>query len=163
MTSPLLASLGGRCPACREGKLYEHFLMLYELCPACGVRYERYVGTRTIATVLSFLVGAVAAFGFDRLVRGVGGPTWVLVPAAAVFGAVLYPIFRNLAVFLLWQNGLVTVDPPEREDARRPPPPLPEPYGPSMRAIVALPLLDDPTSMDEPLPSADDPTEDRHE
>ncbi|MFN7145571.1 MAG: hypothetical protein ACK4YP_17480 [Myxococcota bacterium] len=148
MSAPLLAALAGRCPACREGRLHAGFLLLHELCPACGVRFERYVSTRTIATVLAFGVAAALLFGADLVFRRVVVPPWMLMAGGAALGAVLYPFFRNLAVFLLWHNGLVTVDVPE---APLRPPPTPEPFAPVLGAFVAYPREDDPTAA-EPRP-----------
>lgn len=128
--------------------------MLHELCPSCGVRFERYVSTRTIATVLSFGVAAVLLFGADLLLRRVALQPWMLMAGGAALGAVLYPFFRNLAVFLLWHNGLVTVDVPEA----RPEPAAPALGAPVLGAFVAFPREDEPTNAD-PRPLADDPTD----
>ncbi len=160
MNSPLLAALAGKCPACRQGRLYEGFLLLHELCPRCGVRYERYVGTRTIATVLSFGVGAILVFGIDLILSGIGDDMRVLMGLGVALGAVLYPVFQRVALFLLWQNGLVTVDPAPEASAPAAVP-LPEPFAPVQRPILALPPEDDPTWGDDRAPAHDDPTDER--
>lgn len=156
--SALFAALRGRCPACREGALYERFLVLHELCPRCGVRYEREVSTRTIATILSFGVGAGLAFGVSGLVRRLGGAESALIPIGVALGAVIYPLFRSFAVFFLWQNGLVTVDgPPEP----RPPPRPPEPYVPPLAFTLSLPRDDDETAQERRPPTDEEHTDER--
>ena len=132
MIGSLLGTLFGRCPNCSKGALYASFLTLHETCPVCHVRYERWSGSWTIPVVMGYGSGALFAFGLgfyflktDQL----SGSENIIIPATIVFTAVFYPLCKNLSIFMLWNNGFITVDPPSLvQDGTPPPPPrVPDP------------------------------------
>jgi hypothetical protein len=48
----------------------------------------------------------------------------IIIPATLVFTVLFYPVCKNVSMFLLWNNGFITVDPPElvkdEEAAKKP-------------------------------------------
>lgn len=116
MISSFLSALFGKCPHCGKGGLYQAFLKFNELCPVCHVRFERWSGSWTIPTVMGYGSGALFAivFGFillkmDRL----EGSENILIPATIAFTALMYPLCKNVSMFMLYQNGFIFVDPPQ--------------------------------------------------
>lgn len=59
-TLPLSTFLS-RCPACGEGHIFAGWLQLQDLCPVCGVRFERWPGAWTGPVVMAYTSGALAA------------------------------------------------------------------------------------------------------
>jgi uncharacterized protein (DUF983 family) len=115
MISAFLSALSGRCPCCGRGKLYQSFLKLNVLCPVCHVRFERWSGSWTIPTVMGYGAGALFAialgiifFKMDRL----DGAENIIIPATLVFTFLIYPLCKNISIFMLFQNGFIFVDPP---------------------------------------------------
>lgn len=55
-----MALLRLRCPVCLQGKLFRSLFSMHELCPHCGVPYERepgyYLNSMFIAYTVGFLV-----------------------------------------------------------------------------------------------------------
>lgn len=116
MISSFLAALTGRCPACRRGKMYQSFMKLHELCPACEVRFERWAGSWTLPTVMGYGSGALfaIALGFVMLkLDRLEGAESIIIPATLVFTLLCYPVCKNISMFLLYNNGFIFVDPPE--------------------------------------------------
>ncbi len=70
--SKLQALLEGRCPRCREGKMFEHaayslkFTKMNETCPHCNLRYNKEPGFFDGAMYVSYAmsVGIVLVTGF---------------------------------------------------------------------------------------------------
>jgi uncharacterized protein (DUF983 family) len=122
MIGALLGTLMGRCPNCSKGALYRSFMTLHETCPVCHVRYERWSGSWTIPVVMGYGAGALfaIALGFYFLKTDqLAGSENIIIPATLVFTAAFYPLCKNLSIFMLWNNGFITVDPPAlvRDDA----------------------------------------------
>lgn len=125
MVENFLWALGGRCPNCGKGPLYERFLKARPTCPACHVRFERWAGSWTISAVMGYTSGALfaVALGFYYLKKGeLAGSESVIIPASIVFAALAYPVCKNIGFFLLWNNGFITVDPPSLVKDDPPPP-----------------------------------------
>lgn len=62
-----------RCPACGQGHLFRRWLTMVDLCPRCGLRFERieghWIGAIGINTIVSFgaflittVIGLVSTF-----------------------------------------------------------------------------------------------------
>lgn len=103
-----------RCPACGQGALYQGWFTLHELCPCCGVRYERWLGSWTMPTVLGYTTGALVAtavgVGLYRA-RGIqpGDELWISL--GAVLGALLpYRQLKAAWIWTLWATGWVFTD-----------------------------------------------------
>jgi uncharacterized protein (DUF983 family) len=156
MLEPLLAAISGRCPSCKKGGIYKSFLKAHELCPVCGVRFERWAGSWTIPVVMGYGSGAIFAviLGFvllkmDRL----EGAENIIIPATIAFTVFFYPLCKNISYGLLFQNGFIYPDPPQL--VKEPEAPRPEtqrnqvrrPTGP--QSFLAAPRLPDPDSSDE--------------
>jgi uncharacterized protein (DUF983 family) len=134
MIGSLLGTLFGRCPNCSRGPLYKSFITLHETCPVCHVRYERWSGSWTIPVVMGYGAGALFAVGLgfyflktDQL----SGSENIIIPATLAFTAAFYPLCKNLSIFMLWNNGFITVDPPtlvqDDSNAGASPPARPDP------------------------------------
>ncbi|MDP2308257.1 MAG: hypothetical protein Q8P18_19720 [Pseudomonadota bacterium] len=153
MISAFLSALFGRCPCCGRGSLYQSFLKFNETCAVCHVRFERWSGSWTIPTVMGYGSGAVFAivlgYVFHRMGRLEGSEN-IIIPATIGFTVLLYPVCKNLSMFMLFQNGFIFVDPPTlvREGASAgggEPRPMPSP--PSKAPEISEDRLVDP---DEP-------------
>jgi uncharacterized protein (DUF983 family) len=115
MIDAFFAALTGRCPNCRKGHLYQSFLKLHEKCPHCHVRFERWAGSWTIPTVMGYGSGAIFAIVLGVVLFKMGrlkGAENIIIPATLAFTAAFYPVCKNVSVFMLWNNGFITVDPP---------------------------------------------------
>jgi uncharacterized protein (DUF983 family) len=115
MIGPFLSALTGRCPNCGRGALYERLLKLHDTCPVCHVRFERWNGSWTIPVVMGYGSGALFAIalgGYFLSIDRLAGSENIIIPATVVFTALWYPICKNISMFMLWQNGFITVDPP---------------------------------------------------
>lgn len=113
--SALFAALSGRCPNCGVGKLYRSFMTVADTCEHCHVRYERWEGSWTIPTVMGYATGAVfAVVGggillYLDLLEAYARP---LIFATLFFTVLVYPVIKNFSLFMLWNNGFMTPDPP---------------------------------------------------
>lgn len=123
MLGALLAALTGRCPNCQKGKLYQSFMKLNDTCAVCHVRFERWNGSWTIAAVMGYGAGALFAIGLGAWFLhndALKGSEKIILPATIVFTACFYPLCKNLSMFMLWNNGFMTVDPPSLVPAAAP-------------------------------------------
>ncbi len=115
MIGALLAALIGRCPNCQRGHMYKSFMKLNDTCSVCQVRFERWNGSWTIAAVMGYSSGAIFAIGLGAWFLHhdmLKGSEKIIIPATVVFTALFYPVCKNISMFMLWNNGFVTVDPP---------------------------------------------------
>ncbi len=63
--SPYAAGLGGKCPRCGQGRLFEGFLKLGAACPVCGLDYAKADAGDGPMVFVIFIVGFLAvAFAF---------------------------------------------------------------------------------------------------
>lgn len=116
MIGALFSALTGRCPNCQNGKLYASFMTLNETCPVCHVRFERWSGSWTIPAVMGYGSGAIFAIGLGIYFLNTGqlrGSEKIIVPSTMLFTLCFYPLCKNLSIFMLWNNGFVTVDQPK--------------------------------------------------
>ena len=58
--SPYAAGLGGKCPRCGQGALFEGFLKLRPSCEACGLDYSKADSGDGPAVFVIFIVGFLA-------------------------------------------------------------------------------------------------------
>ncbi len=58
--SPYAAGMGGKCPRCGQGKLFEGFLALKPACEVCGLDYAKADSGDGPAVFVIFIVGFVA-------------------------------------------------------------------------------------------------------
>ncbi len=104
-----------RCPNCGEGPLYSGLNTVAETCSACHVRFERWAGNWTIPVVMGYGSSALVGFGLIAWFQWRGTllehDTFIMA-AAVVAGLIMYPLCKNLSLFMLWRNGFVFVDPP---------------------------------------------------
>lgn len=107
-------ALVGRCPGCGQGKLYASFMTVAETCSSCHIRYERHSGSWTIPVVMGYTSAALVGFGLIAYYQWRGSlmehDTTIMV-ASVLTGVVVYPVCKNLSLFMLWRNGFMTVDP----------------------------------------------------
>lgn len=55
----LWAMVRGRCPRCRHGKIFHGQLAMHEVCPRCGLRFQRDQGYFLGAMYVSYPISAV--------------------------------------------------------------------------------------------------------
>ncbi len=114
----LAAMLGQRCPRCLEGPLWKSFLTMNEMCPRCGLVFEREPGYSTGAMVVSYAI-AVPVFGLmvtALMVAGVDAVIALLVGGAVYL--VLAPfIFRYSRA--IWLHFDWLIDPDHRATGQR--------------------------------------------
>jgi len=53
----LTAVAAGRCPRCLDGRIWRGLFSMNEVCPVCGLRFEREHGYWTGAMVASYALG----------------------------------------------------------------------------------------------------------
>jgi hypothetical protein len=163
MIDSMLAAISGRCPACRKGQIYKTFLRPHELCPVCGVRFERWTGSWTIPVVMGYGSGAIFAFvlGFILLKADkLDGAENIIIPATLLFTGLFYPICKNISFGLMFNNGFIYPDPPRLVKEEQQEPMVSrrfEPQGPLALSPPELPELDDqeddaPTTMESAKP-----------
>lgn len=102
----------GRCPKCREGRMFASHFSIHQRCPVCNVRFQPYEGdvlgvyaTCYFLTVIPAALLCVALYVFSS------PPLWMLV---AVFGAVssvillaFYPAMKGIWIaFVYLLTGL---------------------------------------------------------
>ncbi len=100
--SPYAAGLGGKCPRCGQGRLFDGFLGLRSSCEACGLDYAKADSGDGPAVFVIFIVGfvAVAAAFILRFVWY--APLWLAfaVSAGLAIGLILL-LLRPLKATLI--------------------------------------------------------------
>jgi uncharacterized protein (DUF983 family) len=84
-----------RCPRCLEGRVWRGFLSMNDLCPVCGLRFEREPGYFTGAMVVSYalavpilgamVIGLMTLGGLDAVPALLIGDTAYLVLVPFIF------------------------------------------------------------------------------
>lgn len=102
-----------RCPCCKEGALFAGPVAFREVCPACGLRYEQWVGDWITPTYLAGTVGiaaalvAVGVLWWAGALDGPVSPTLpVLVVACAAALVALRPCKAAWLGFMYWVGGV---------------------------------------------------------
>ena len=89
--SPYAAGLGGKCPRCGQGALFDGFIRLQKNCAACGLDYTKADSGDGPAVFVIFIVGflSVAIAFIARFVFF--APTWAafLISAGAAIGLIM--------------------------------------------------------------------------
>jgi len=75
--SPFVAGLGGKCPRCGEGALFETFLGLRPSCGVCGLDYSAADAGDGPAVFVIFFVGFVAVAAAFTLRFSWLAPLWL--------------------------------------------------------------------------------------
>lgn len=100
--SPYAVGLGGKCPRCGEGALFEGFLGLRKECETCGLDYAKADAGDGPAVFVIFIVGfaAVAAAFVARFVFF--APVWLaFVISAGLAVALILILLRPLKATLI--------------------------------------------------------------
>lgn len=118
--SKLGAILQGRCPQCREGKLFQFgaynlgkFTKINQQCPNCGVNFEKeprfFDGAMYISYALSVGLFLVSAFLIYFFFHPVSENVYMIAIISEV--VLLYPImFRYSRIFYLYIFGGLKYD-----------------------------------------------------
>lgn len=113
--SKLAAISQGRCPQCREGKLFQFaaynlgkFTKINQQCPHCHVNFEReprfFDGAMYISYALSVGLFLVSAFVIYMFFHPVSENVYMIAIIAEVI--ILYPLmFRYSRIFYLYAFG----------------------------------------------------------
>lgn len=114
------AILGGRCPACRQGRIFRSAWVMNERCPVCGLLLMRATGYFTGAMYFSYGLGIpciLALTGLLTLLK----PTWPLwgrILTAWVLFLPLVPVLFRLSR-VLWIHLDRALDPGGDDHPRR--------------------------------------------
>ena len=118
----LSAVLGMKCPACREGDLFETATFSFskpfdmpERCPVCSQRYEPEPGFYYGAMFISYIFTGFFAVGFVALLHWVMG--WgtmasfaALIAVMAIFFVYIFRLARSI-----WIHTVVKYDPSRKK------------------------------------------------
>lgn len=75
--SPVSTGLGGRCPRCGEGQLFDGFLKVRKSCRACGLDYSFADSGDGPAVFIMLIVGFVLVAGVLTVELTYQPPYWV--------------------------------------------------------------------------------------
>ena len=110
--SHLAAILGGRCPRCREGRVFRGRLAMSTRCPSCALRFEREPGYFTGAMYVSYALALpilAALAGLVHLAKPTSSLSWTLCAATLLFLPFVPAVFRASRV--LWIHLDRGIDP----------------------------------------------------
>ncbi len=92
--SPYSTGLGGRCPRCGEGRLFNGFITLAEKCDHCGMDYK-FADAGDGPAVFVTLLGGFVLLGLALFVQMVyEPPVWLLM-------AIFFPLTLLVSVGML--------------------------------------------------------------
>lgn len=100
--SPYAAGLGGKCPRCGQGDLFEGFLGLKKSCPVCGLDYAKADSGDGPAVFVIFIVGFLAvAIAFIARYAWFA-PIWLAFALSAGFAiALILALLRPLKATMI--------------------------------------------------------------
>lgn len=99
---PMTAGLGGKCPRCGRGALFDGFLKLKDHCPSCGFDYSQADSGDGPAVFVMFITGFVGVVLAFILRFGFGAPPWaVLLVAFAVTIGLTLGLLRPMKATLV--------------------------------------------------------------
>ena len=105
----LTAVVAGRCPRCLDGRIWRGLFSMNEVCPVCGLRFEREPGYWTGAMVASYALGVpilvVLILGVWLVTRW--DVTFVLAVADGLFILVAPLVWRYSRIIWLHLDWLV--------------------------------------------------------
>jgi len=98
----VLRSLRLRCPVCGQGRLFRGWFKMHDVCPTCGVAFEREAGFYLGSIYVNYGVTAVVvAIGYPLLLfNGVMDENRLLAMAMAF--SILFPIWFFRYARALW-------------------------------------------------------------
>lgn len=107
-SSPVLAGLRGKCPACGRGALFSGYLRLAHRCAACREDFTIADAGDGPAVFVMFVVGALAVpLGFI-LDRRLHLPDWLALAltgaAVIVLSLALLPVFKGALFAMQWRH-----------------------------------------------------------
>lgn len=118
--SLIVALLNGRCPRCRQGKLFAYpasnllkFQVMYHTCPHCGVMLEPEPGFYQGAMYVgyAFTVAAIVIVGIVLYLLGDPSP-WVYISTVIAIMVLLVPFnYRYSRIVYLYLFGGIRYDP----------------------------------------------------
>lgn len=106
----ILSGARGRCPSCREGRLFRAYLKVADHCPGCAeaLHHQRADDAPPYLTIL--VVGHVIVPLALALERTVQPPLWlhmaVWLPLASLAALALLPVAKGALVALQWALGM---------------------------------------------------------
>jgi uncharacterized protein (DUF983 family) len=116
--NPILAGLGGRCPNCGDGQLFEGFIKVAPRCEACGFDLRTADSGDGPAVFIILIVGAIACFGVLFSEMALHWAIWlsllVWLPAVGALALLLLRPLKGLLVAMQFHN--------HASEARRGPP-----------------------------------------
>lgn len=106
--SPYSTGLGGRCPRCGEGKLFDGYLKVRPRCSACGLDYA-FADSADGPAVFIMLIAGFAVLGLALTVEiAYEPPIWLhlvlWLPLAVIVCLALLRPMKGLAVALQYAN-----------------------------------------------------------
>ena len=119
--SKLSAILRGKCPRCRQGKLFvsrtynlRKFLIMKKECDHCGAKFEReprfFDGAMYISYTMSVGLFLVSALIINQTIESANENTYLIAIISEVI--LLYPImFRYSRIIYLYAFGGLKYDP----------------------------------------------------
>lgn len=119
MESWYVTAVLNRCPACREGKLFDGFMKLRSQCDTCHAQYERWSGLWTGSVVLGYAVGGAVAIALVIALHAMGmlvpGSEWGIALVSCAVTMATYRPMKALYVGFLYDAGYIYADPPPAE------------------------------------------------
>ncbi|MDR4307516.1 DUF983 domain-containing protein [Chelatococcus sambhunathii] len=108
-TSPALAGLLGRCPACGRGRLFKGFIALPPACEACGLDYG-FADSGDGPAVFVMLIAGFLALGFVLWFEFTYEPPFwvhlvVSLPVVLIVCLALLRVFKGALIALQYKHG----------------------------------------------------------
>lgn len=105
---PVKAGLGGRCPRCGEGRLFEGFLSLRERCGTCGLDYGFADAGDGPAAFVILIIGFIVVGLALWMEVSYGPPLWVhlvlWVPLAIALSLWAMRLAKGVLITLQYSN-----------------------------------------------------------
>lgn len=108
-SSPALAGLLGRCPACGRGRLFKGFIALPPACEACGLDYG-FADSGDGPAVFVMLIAGFLALGFVLWFEFTYEPPFwvhlvVSLPVVLIVCLALLRVFKGVLIALQYKHG----------------------------------------------------------
>ena len=103
----LLRGLGGRCPRCGKGRLFERYLKFVERCDACDLGFAGHdVGDGPVVPATMVLGGVIVGLAL-MLEKSLAPPLWVhavlWTPLVIILTLAILPRLKGLSVGLQYR------------------------------------------------------------
>jgi len=124
MTAPassrLGAIFGGRCPRCRTGRIFRGLILWFvpmnQLCPVCGLVFEREQGYFLGAMYISYAMAVPLLVLFLLLFWKLTSWPWNMILIASALALLPFAPLLTLFARVLWIHLDRGVDPGERHE-----------------------------------------------